>query len=169
MEDHYTGNANIPPLHAFESQVLQDTTSLCPTAQYPSSMDDSWTRQGSPLSNPTSSMPSTPAQICVPFPDSYTPSAFHRNDAAAGHYGAMGTSYCDFSQYPSFPPIPEPNYGVGPKDSKDLSSGLDRGRFHVHGEGIHGEGINSAQLQAHHDQEFLSFMQMATLPTHFSL
>ncbi|KAF8166054.1 hypothetical protein BJ912DRAFT_1003448 [Pholiota molesta] len=164
MEDHFTRNANIPPLHAFESQVLQNATSLCPTAQYPSSIDDPWTRQGSPLSNPTSSMPSTPAQICVPFPDSYGPSAFHGNDAATGDYQAMGNAYGDFSQFPSFAPISAPGYGGGAKDSEHLPSDLDSGCFHVHA-----EGIDSAQLQAHQDQEFLSFMQMATLPANYSL
>ncbi|KAF9477648.1 hypothetical protein BDN70DRAFT_896339 [Pholiota conissans] len=147
VDCQYPGDASNSTLHPFESQHLQDPANLCPNPQYSSRMDDSWQRHGSPLSNSTSSMPSTPSQLCVPFPESYTPSAFHVNDA---DYGAIaGGSYCDFSQYPPFAPISEPSYGGAAKDS-----GSD-GRY---------ADINSSQLQISQDLDFPSFMQMVSLP-----
>ncbi|KAF8961454.1 hypothetical protein BDZ97DRAFT_1921334 [Flammula alnicola] len=140
-------NNPIPTLHALDSTATQDASQLCGNLHYHLGVDE-WTRHGSPLSNSTSSMPSTPAHMNVPFPVSEPYDAFSANDTGTDYVPRDG-SYCDFSQYPSFASISQPRYQGEIKGPENSSSGF-VGSFHS-------EGIGSANLPENLD--FSSFME----------
>ena len=157
---NFTMAPETPSVNAFDTQQMHDPTHLSPNSQYPATMDE-W-RHGSPLSNSTSSAPTTPLQLCVPFPEqfaeSYNPGPFHASEAAADYVSAEG-AYCDFTQYPNFastlPPAgyaSDPDTGSKPAHTH-CGSALD-GRFNQ-------PPINAAHLEESLD--FTSFMQMASL------
>lgn len=149
-----------PAVHAFDTQRIQDPAHLSANSQYPATMDE-W-RHGSPLSNSTSSAPTTPLQLCVPFPEqfaeSYNPGPFHVSEVAT-EYATTEGAYCDFTQYPTFASTLPPGYvsgtDTGAKDPAHTHCGpaLD-GRFDQ-------PPINAAHLEDSLD--FTSFMQMASL------
>ena len=56
--------------------------------------------------------------MTIPFPEPYPT---FTSDGASD-YQALEAPYCDFSQYPSYAPISEPNYGR--KESTHRSSGF---------------------------------------------
>ncbi|KIM41292.1 hypothetical protein M413DRAFT_445326 [Hebeloma cylindrosporum] len=107
-----------PNAHSFDSSITQDISRLCGNSHY---MEE-WARQGSPMSNSTCSMPSTPSHMTIPFPEPYPT---FTSDTASD-YQALEAPYCDFTPYPSYAPISEPNYGR--KESTCQPSGFNH--FH---------------------------------------
>lgn len=62
---------------------------------------DEWVQSSSPISNTTDSLPTTPSQLNVPFPESYTPFTLnHRSD-----YTPDQSSYADRPSYPPYTSI----------------------------------------------------------------
>ncbi|KDR76959.1 hypothetical protein GALMADRAFT_246110 [Galerina marginata CBS 339.88] len=126
-----------PTVPSFETNQSQDTSLLCGHPRYASA--EEWIRHGSPLSNSTSSMPSTPCQMNIPFPEPYGTFA----PEAASDYVPMDGSYCDYSQY-TYPPTLEPTYGT---KAEAPSSGFASFRHEI-----------ASQPMTQQDLDFSSFM-----------
>jgi hypothetical protein len=61
-------------------------------------LTDDWTQSGSPISNSTGSLPTTPCQLNDPFPESYTP------DDRSSDY-TPDDPYTNHSFYPTYPSV----------------------------------------------------------------
>ncbi|KAH9474411.1 Repressor ROX1 [Psilocybe cubensis] len=129
---------------SFDSPVTQDPSMLFPPAEYRGG--EEWTRQSSPLSNATGSMPSTPSHLSIPFPEPY--STF--TPEAASDYASIHTPFPDYSNY-SYAAMSEPVYEI--KDSRTSSSG-----FHA----FSSEAVQQAPTMLRDDVDFSTLMHSLT-------
>lgn len=141
--DDYTQDVR-PTDHSFDSPATQDPSLLFPHPEYRGG--EEWTRQSSPLSNSTSSMPSTPSHLSIPFPEPY--STF--TPEAASDYASIHTPFPDYSNYP-YVAMSESTYEI--KDSRNPSSG-----FHA----FPSEAIQQAPTMLPDDVDFSTLMHSLT-------
>ncbi|PPQ84951.1 hypothetical protein CVT25_004464 [Psilocybe cyanescens] len=129
--------------HSFEQTTSQNPSMLCTHPEYGGG--EEWTRQSSPLSNSTSSMPSTPSHLSIPFPEPY--STF--TPEAASDYASLDVPYTDYSNY-SYAAMSDSTYEIkGPGNS---SSG-----FHS----FPSEAVQQAPM-LRDDMDFSTLMQSLT-------